>query len=107
MTNFSFNRISPQRFEDLTSSIISIFPFETRGTYYTPFKTVKTNGQSTRINASGKLYEHFQYRRTILMEAGVIAPIKQAKVILNYTTATVRAATGEWQRCSFGLKDLT
>lgn len=89
------NSISPERLKELAAEIVSVFPVETVGTYYTPFRTVKTDGFSTRVNASGKLYEHYVYRKTVLLKSGVISPSREAKVILNHTSATVRKATGE------------
>ena len=88
-----FHRLSTERLKNLTSDILSIFPTEVREVYYVPFRIVRADGKSIRIHASGKLYEHFLYRKSVLVKAGVIAR-RRPKKIFNSTNAIVPKLTG-------------
>ncbi|XP_043461078.1 uncharacterized protein LOC122497809 isoform X4 [Leptopilina heterotoma] len=88
--------IKTKRLRDLATDVVTLFPTEIFDTYFTPFTTIKkANGTSTRINAAGKLYLHFSYRRNLLMDAGVIEPLKKVKDPLNFETGFRKATDKE------------
>lgn len=58
-------RMSKKEYFRLTELIVQLFPFESKGTFYTP--AVKGSP------AQGKLYSAYQNYRTDLIEAGLIA----------------------------------
>lgn len=95
-----FNSIRSERFHDLATDVVSLFPTETYDTYYTPFTTIrKANGSSIRINAAGKLCLHYTYRKILLMDAGVIKPIKKVKESL-YPNTDIREVSGKQNFCT-------
>lgn len=58
-------RVSKEEYSRLAELIVKLFPFESKGTYYTP----AGNGQPAR----GKLYSAYQNYRTELIKAGLTA----------------------------------
>ncbi|XP_065206914.1 uncharacterized protein LOC135836183 [Planococcus citri] len=60
--------ISPQRFIELAMEIVSLFPTEKVGTYYTAYRRV--NGRP--CNAHGKLLDRHQYIRKCLKADGIL-----------------------------------
>lgn len=68
-----YSSVPKSRWIQLSQEIETAFKGESAATYFVPF----CMEEGHRIDASGKLYTHFQYTKTLLRKSGILVTNKK------------------------------
>ncbi|KAF7990195.1 hypothetical protein HCN44_011490 [Aphidius gifuensis] len=107
--------ITREQFISWSQDIERVFPGESRWVYYTPFRSVSTDevqadGTTKKVtkkyNCSGKLYDHFSFRRSQLRKDNLLQSGRSNQEIINFIISDDQQASIEWLKTNVGPPNL-